>query len=294
MANPIERPEPGVEPESAAVAAARPGPAAHRGTEPEPVTPEAPRRVRRPLLTQDWLDLAFLHWETDPAAVARLLPRGAEPDLFEGRAYVGLIAFRMHRVGWLGLPGLPWIGSFPETNVRLYSVGADGRRGVVFRSLDASRLVPVLIARAGFRLPYVWARMSVVKSESPDGGPTFAYSSRRLPPGRARSGLGPGDPGRRAGGPAERVRALRHGAVGPAPRAVQPDRPVPAQRARPLAAAPRRAVGVPGDADQRGRAARAVRSAGQRALLAGRLGPLRADGPLTGCRRRRGGCGSVR
>jgi uncharacterized protein len=172
MANPIDRPEPAPNPET------RLNPA------PEPITPEPPRRVHRLLLTQSWLDLAFLHWEADPAAVARLLPRGAEPDLFEGRAYVGLIAFRMHRVGWLGLPGLPWIGSFPETNVRLYSVGRDGRRGVVFRSLEAARLVPVLVARIGFRLPYVWARMSVVKSESPDGGTTFAYTSRRLPPGR--------------------------------------------------------------------------------------------------------------
>ncbi|HEY3869207.1 MAG TPA: DUF2071 domain-containing protein [Actinocrinis sp.] len=175
MVSPIERSVPAPVPEPAAAGA----------TEPEPVTPEPPRRVRRPpLLTQSWLDLAFLHWEADPGEVARLLPRGAVPDLFEGRAYVGLIAFRMHRIGWLGLPGLPWIGSFPETNVRLYSVGADGRRGVVFRSLEASRLVPVMVARAGFRLPYVWARMSVVRSESPDGGPTFTYTSRRLPPGR--------------------------------------------------------------------------------------------------------------
>ena len=178
MANPISRSAPGAE-------AARPRPG------PEPVTPDPPRKVRWPLLTQSWLDLAFLHWETDPAAVARLLPRGAEPDLFEGRAYVGLIAFRMHRIGWLGLPGVPWLGSFPETNVRLYSVGPDGRRAVVFRSLEAARLVPVLVARLGFRLPYVWARMSVERSEPADGGaggngagPTFAYSSRRLPPGR--------------------------------------------------------------------------------------------------------------
>ena len=193
MANPIERSGP----EGAAADAAGQ----------EPVTPEPARRVRRQLLTQSWLDLAFLHWEVEPAAVARLLPRGAEPDLFEGRAYVGLIAFRMYRIGWLGLPGLPWTGSFPETNVRLYSVGADGRRGVFFRSLEASRLVPVLVARLGFRLPYMWARMSVVKSESPDGGATFAYTSRRLPPGRR--GAVP-DLAIRVGGPVEQPTGFEH------------------------------------------------------------------------------------
>jgi uncharacterized protein YqjF (DUF2071 family) len=117
--------------------------------------------VRRTLVSQSWLDLTFLHWEADPERVRPLLPTGLRPDVYGGATYVGLIAFRMHRVGWLGLPGVPYLGSFPETNVRLYSVDERGRRGVVFRSLDASRLIPVLIARLGFGLPYMWARMSV-------------------------------------------------------------------------------------------------------------------------------------
>ena len=141
---------------------------------PEPVTTGAARPVRRALLTQDWRDLTFLHWPVDPAAVARLLPSGTRPDTFDGVSYVGLIAFRMDRVGWLGLPGLPYLGSFPETNVRLYSVGPDGRRGVVFRSLDAARLLPVLTARAGFRLPYQWSLMRVRQH-----GDVFSYASRR-------------------------------------------------------------------------------------------------------------------
>src|SRR5690348_10135821 len=69
----------------------------------EPVTAEAARPVGRPLLTQQWRDLTFLHWPVDAGLAGRLLPRGTCPDLFEGITYVGLIAFRMHRVGWLGL-----------------------------------------------------------------------------------------------------------------------------------------------------------------------------------------------
>ncbi|WP_091053477.1 DUF2071 domain-containing protein [Glycomyces sambucus] len=145
---------------------------------PEPVTPDPPRGIGRTLMTQSWLELSFLHWEVSPEAVARLLPRGTVPDLFEGRAYVGLVPFRMHAVGWFGLPGVPYLGSFPETNVRLYSVDRDGRRGVVFRSLDASRLVPVLAARTGFRLPYVWSRMRIAAA-----GGLVSYTSRRRWPG---------------------------------------------------------------------------------------------------------------
>ncbi|SDE05354.1 YqjF family protein [Glycomyces harbinensis] len=154
---------------------------------PEPVTPDARAPITKPLLTQSWLDLAFLHWAVDPAHVAALLPAGTTPDTFDGTAYVGLIAFRMHRVGWFDLPGIPYLGTFPETNVRLYSVDERGRRGVVFRSLDASRLIPVVLARIGFRLPYVWSRMDV----EADGDRRTYTSSRRWPgPRGARSRIG--------------------------------------------------------------------------------------------------------
>ncbi|WNF28663.1 DUF2071 domain-containing protein [Streptomyces sp. C11-1] len=146
---------------------------------PEPVSPDPPAAPMRPLLTQSWLDLAFLHWAVDPADVAPLLPSGTVPDTFDGTTtYVGLVAFRMHRVSGLGLPGIPYLGTFPETNVRLYSVDGRGRRAVVFRSLDASRLIPVLVARAAFRLPYVWSRMDVERS-----GDTLTYTSSRRWPG---------------------------------------------------------------------------------------------------------------
>jgi uncharacterized protein YqjF (DUF2071 family) len=145
--------------------------------QPEPVTVSAARPVHRSLLTQDWRDLTFLHWPVGETDAARLLPSGTRPDLFDGVTYVGLIAFRMDRVGWFGLPGLPYLGSFPETNVRLYSVGPDGRRGVVFGSLDAARLLPVLTAQAGFRLPYLWALMRVRRH-----GEVISYASRRCWP----------------------------------------------------------------------------------------------------------------
>ncbi|MGW1721345.1 YqjF family protein [Streptomyces sp. NPDC002306] len=146
--------------------------------DPVPVSPDAPAPVHPPLLTQQWLDLTFVHWAVEPGAVARLLPAGTSPDTLHGTTYVGLVAFRMHRVGWFRLPGVPYLGSFPETNVRLYSVDGHGRRGVVFRSMDASRLIPVVMGRAAFRLPYVWSRMTV-RAE----GRTVAYTSSRRWPG---------------------------------------------------------------------------------------------------------------
>ncbi|WP_328872788.1 DUF2071 domain-containing protein [Streptomyces sp. NBC_00287] len=140
--------------------------------------PGTPADIPVPLLTQHWLDLTFIHWAVEPEAVAGLLPTGTVPDTHEGVTYVGLVAFRMHKVGWFKLPGVPYLGSFPETNVRLYSVDAQGRRGVVFRSMDASRLIPVVMGRMGFRLPYLWSRMEVKAAEE-----KVTYTSTRRWPG---------------------------------------------------------------------------------------------------------------
>ena len=106
--------------------------------------------------------------------MAPLLPRGTRPDTLDGATYVGLIGFRMVDLGLLRGPGLPWVGTFLETNVRLYSVDGLGRRGVVFRSLDATRLTAVLTARATLRLPYAWSRMSFDRS-----GDEITYRCRR-------------------------------------------------------------------------------------------------------------------
>jgi uncharacterized protein YqjF (DUF2071 family) len=140
----------------------------------EDVTVETTRPVRTPYLTQRWTDLAFLHWAIDPAMVAPMLPHGTVPDTIDGVTYAGLIAFRMERIGFLRGPAVPYLGTFCETNVRVYSVDGQGRRAVVFLSLDAERLLPVLFARATLNLPYVWSRMRMNRDEN-----IRSYRSRR-------------------------------------------------------------------------------------------------------------------
>ncbi|WP_406053404.1 YqjF family protein [Kribbella sp. NBC_00889] len=124
------------------------------------IWPDAPELERSRILRQRWLDLTFLHWALDPVDVAHLFPPGTHPDTFEGRTYVGLVPFRMTGTGLPHGPAVPVLGSFLETNIRLYSVDESGRRGVVFLSLDADRLAVVAAARTIFGLPYRWARMT--------------------------------------------------------------------------------------------------------------------------------------
>lgn len=144
----------------------------------DPVSAIAAPLTGRPLLDQRWRDLTFVHWRVDPALVARFLPAGTRPDVHDGSSWVGLIPFRLTDAAFGRGPGLPWVGSFAETNVRLYSVDADGRRGVVFRSLEAERLAFVLGARWTLGLPYAWAWMRIERD-----GDVIAYTSRRRWPG---------------------------------------------------------------------------------------------------------------
>lgn len=143
-----------------------------------PVTAVAPALPGPPVIRQHWGGLAFAHWRVEPERVAPLLPRGTVPDVHDGSSWVGLIPFELSRSAFGPLPPVPVLGTFLETNVRLYAVDEAGRRGVVFRTLEAARLLPVLAARAGLGLPYRWAGMT---RRSRDG--VVEYASRRHGPG---------------------------------------------------------------------------------------------------------------
>ncbi|MEX5631689.1 YqjF family protein [Parafrankia sp. FMc2] len=141
------------------------------------VGPVCPFTVERPASLQRWERLTFVHWPFEPDRVRALLPPELEVDVFDGRAWVSLVPFSMRVAtgrGW----SVPWASTFPETNVRTYVVDRLGRRGVWFFSLDAARLGAVLVARSGYRLPYLWSAMTL---SGADGLP--AESGPRLGPG---------------------------------------------------------------------------------------------------------------
>ena len=129
------------------------------------------RPTRRPVMRQSWDDLFFLHWEYAAETIQSRLPAGLTVDTFEDKAYLGVVGFRMNAVRPLGLPALPWLSYFNELNVRTYVRDASGEPGVWFFSLDCDRAPAVMIARAGFGLPYEHAAMSF--------GPGLAQSCRR-------------------------------------------------------------------------------------------------------------------
>lgn len=158
-------------------------------------------RVTWPIVYQRWRALTFLHWAYDPAHVQRLLPAGLDVHTHDGVAWVGLTPFLLCDFRPPGLPAIPGLSSFPETNVRTYVVDRAGLDGLWFLSLDVSGLATVLGARAALWLPYHWAAMTV------ETGSTVTYRSRRRWPPTARHNIvvEPGSPL-----PADEVHARDH------------------------------------------------------------------------------------
>jgi uncharacterized protein len=110
-------------------------------------------------MAQSWHELLFAHWPVPLDAIRPHVPPALAIDTFEGRAWLGVVPFRMTGVRLRLTPALPWLSSFPELNVRTY-VSFGGKPGVWFFSLDAANPVAVAAARTWFGLPYFRARMN--------------------------------------------------------------------------------------------------------------------------------------
>ncbi len=113
---------------------------------------------RVPVMRQTWSNIVWCHWPVDPQQVKAVIPEGLEPDLFDGKAWVGLIPFSMQN---LRLPGpfailskLVRVSNFGEVNVRTYVKDSKGRTGVWFCTLDSDDWLAVKTANVAFGLPY--------------------------------------------------------------------------------------------------------------------------------------------
>jgi uncharacterized protein YqjF (DUF2071 family) len=125
------------------------------------------------IMTQTWHDVLFAHWPVERAVLEARLPRSCPLDLFDGQAWLGIVAFEMSNVAPRLVPALPWLSAFAEINVRTY-VRVDDKPGVYFFSLDATNPIAVWLARRFFHLPYHTAAIEVVRKAH-----TVGYSCRR-------------------------------------------------------------------------------------------------------------------
>jgi uncharacterized protein YqjF (DUF2071 family) len=110
------------------------------------------------ILTQVWNDMLFLHYQIDPTLLRSYVPEELEIDLYEGKAWISIIPFKITKMRARGLPHFPYLHTYLELNVRTY-VKYKGVPGIYFFSLDADKLLAVLGAQVGLGLPYKKAHM---------------------------------------------------------------------------------------------------------------------------------------
>ncbi len=125
------------------------------------LAPHAPALTGRAALAQRWSRAVFVHWRVDPERVRPLMPEGVEPDVLDGSAWVALVPFTLSEFRFLPFAPIPYLGTFHEINVRTYGIDAQGRRGVVFQTLEAEHALPVLAAHVLFGLPYRWSQIGM-------------------------------------------------------------------------------------------------------------------------------------
>jgi len=123
------------------------------------------------LVSQRWENMLFAHWRVEPEELRCLLPSRVEPDVADGGAWIGLVAFVMRGTRGLGFGPLPDI---PELNMRTY-VRVDGTPGVWFLTLDASSRFFAGVGKSLYGLRYHVSKMTVAT----DCGRTHYLSCRR-------------------------------------------------------------------------------------------------------------------
>lgn len=123
--------------------------------------------MQKPFLSAEWRNLIMMNYQVPPAVLEPYLPKGVELDLFEGNAYVSLVAFHFLNTKVAGI-GFPFHKNFEEVNLRFYVKYKDGdewKRGVVFISEIVPKRMIVWVARIFYKEKYNYAPIKSIVEE---------------------------------------------------------------------------------------------------------------------------------
>ena len=108
---------------------------------------------------QEWNNAIFLHWQVDLQELQKIVPDELEIDLYEGKAWVSLVAFTMEKIRPRNLPPFSPISNFDEINIRTY-VKNGNKSGVYFLSIEGGNRVSCKVAKTFSELPYRYSKIN--------------------------------------------------------------------------------------------------------------------------------------
>jgi uncharacterized protein YqjF (DUF2071 family) len=103
---------------------------------------------------QEWHAVIFAHWQVPIDLLRSVVPEGLDLDLFDGKAWISLVAFSIKRLRPRYLPSISLLSDFHEINLRTY-VLRNGKPGIYFLSIEAQKLGSTLMAKLITGLPYM-------------------------------------------------------------------------------------------------------------------------------------------
>lgn len=107
---------------------------------------------------QEWNKTIFLHWKADYSILRELVPKELEIDLYDGQAWVSVVAFTMEKTRPRNIPAFSPISNFHELNIRTY-IKHKGKTGVYFLSIEGGKSISCSIARILSKMPYRYSEI---------------------------------------------------------------------------------------------------------------------------------------
>jgi len=122
----------------------------------------------KPFLTAEWRNLIMMNYVVPEEILLPYLPKGAEPDHFEGKCYVSFVAFHFLHTKVKGI-GFPFHRNFEEINLRFYVKYKENetcKRGVVFISELVPKRMITWIAKLIYQEQYAYSPISSSVTET--------------------------------------------------------------------------------------------------------------------------------
>ena len=94
---------------------------------------------------QEWNNVIFAHWKVNENSLKKLIPAGLNLDLFDGEAWISLVAFTLKKLRIHYLPSFSSFSDFHEINMRTYVV-RNNKSGIYFLSLEIQKTFSALLA----------------------------------------------------------------------------------------------------------------------------------------------------
>lgn len=107
---------------------------------------------------QEWNNAIFLHYQVDLTELKKFVPVDLEIDLFEGKPWISVVAFKMEKIRSKNLPHFWPISNFDEINIRTY-VKSNRKSGVYFLSIEGGKSLSCKIAKGISELPYRYSNI---------------------------------------------------------------------------------------------------------------------------------------